>query len=150
MLKLVKINKYFNKRRKNEIHIINNVNLEFKDKGLVAILGCSGSGKTTLLNTIGGLDKVNNGKIYINGKKIINVELFIYYNLAFFTILLIFYLIKNNILNFKYIENLIQYITVYETILMYIILFLMSRLIAKNVSKNIFKETVISSFNREV
>ena len=70
MLKLVKINKYFNKRRKNEIHIINNVNLEFKDKGLVAILGSSGSGKTTLLNTIGGLDKVNNGKIYINGKKI--------------------------------------------------------------------------------
>ena len=26
--------------------------------------------KTTLLNAIGGLDKVNNGKIYINGKKI--------------------------------------------------------------------------------
>ena len=90
------------------------------------------------------------GATYSNVKKIINVELFIYYNLAFFTILLIFYLIKNNILNFKYIENLIQYITVYETILMYIILFLMSRLIAKNVSKNIFKETVISSFNREV
>ena len=90
------------------------------------------------------------GATYSNVKKIINVELFIYYNLAFFTILLIFYLIKNNILNFEYIESLIQYITIYETILMYIILFLMSRLIAKNVSKNIFKDTVISSFNREV
>jgi len=32
--------------------------------------GESGSGKTTLLNVIGGLDKVNNGNIYINGKKI--------------------------------------------------------------------------------
>ena len=70
MIKLVKVNKYFNRRRKNQIHIINNASLEFENKGLVAILGQSGSGKTTLLNAIGGLDKVNKGKIYINGKKI--------------------------------------------------------------------------------
>lgn len=70
MIKVEKVNKYFNKRRKNQIHIINNTSLELEDKGLVAILGNSGSGKTTLLNAIGGLDKVNQGKIYINGKKI--------------------------------------------------------------------------------
>ena len=70
MIKLEKVNKYFNRRRKNEIHIINNTSLELGSKGLVAILGQSGSGKTTLLNAIGGLDKVNKGKIYINGKKI--------------------------------------------------------------------------------
>lgn len=70
MIKLEKVNKYFNRRRKNEIHIINNTSLELEDKGLVAILGQSGSGKTTLLNAIGGLDKVSKGKIYINGKKI--------------------------------------------------------------------------------
>ena len=72
MIKIEKVNKYFNRRRKNEIHIINNTSLELEDKGLVAILGQSGSGKTTLLNAIGGLDKVNSGKIYINGKKITN------------------------------------------------------------------------------
>ena len=70
MVKLEKVHKYFNRRRKNEIHIINNTSLELEDKGLIAILGHSGSGKTTLLNAIGGLDKVNKGKIYINGKKI--------------------------------------------------------------------------------
>jgi len=70
MVKLEKVNKYFNRRKKNEIHIINNTSIEFEDKGLVALLGTSGSGKTTLLNAIGGLDKVNKGKIYINGKKI--------------------------------------------------------------------------------
>ena len=70
MVKLEKVHKYFNRRRRNEIHIINNTSLELEDKGLVAILGHSGSGKTTLLNAIGGLDKVNKGKIYINGKKI--------------------------------------------------------------------------------
>ena len=70
MVKLEKVNKYFNRRKRNEIHIIDNTSLEMQNKGLVAILGQSGSGKTTLLNVIGGLDKVSNGKIYINGKKI--------------------------------------------------------------------------------
>ena len=70
MVKLEKVNKYFNRRKRNQIHIINNTSLEFEEKGLVALLGTSGSGKTTLLNAIGGLDKVNRGKIYINGKKI--------------------------------------------------------------------------------
>lgn len=70
MIKLEKVNKYFNRHKRNQMHIINNTSLELGDTGLVAILGQSGSGKTTLLNAIGGLDKVNRGKIYINGKKI--------------------------------------------------------------------------------
>ena len=70
MIKLEKVHKYFNRHRRNQIHIINDTTLEFADTGLVAILGESGSGKTTLLNVIGGLDKVNKGKIYVNGKKI--------------------------------------------------------------------------------
>ena len=70
MIKLQNVNKYFYRRRKNEIHIINNTSLELENNGLVALLGQSGSGKTTLLNAIGGLDKVNKGKIFINGKKI--------------------------------------------------------------------------------
>ncbi len=69
MIELKNVNKYFNKHKKNEIHVINDVSLKL-DKGLVAILGASGSGKTTLLNAIGGLDKVSNGEIFVNGKKI--------------------------------------------------------------------------------
>lgn len=59
MIKIQKVNKYFNRRKRNQIHIINNTSLELGSTGLVAILGQSGSGKTTLLNAIGGLDKVN-------------------------------------------------------------------------------------------
>lgn len=70
MVKLENVNKYYNRRRKNELHIINNTSLTLENTGLVALLGESGSGKTTLLNVIGGLDKVNKGKIFINGKKI--------------------------------------------------------------------------------
>lgn len=70
MVKLEKVNKYFNKRKKNEIHVINNTSLELENKGLVALLGPSGCGKTTLLNVIGGLDKVNKGRVYVNGQRI--------------------------------------------------------------------------------
>lgn len=70
MIKIVKVNKYFNRFRKNSNHVINNTSLTLEDTGLVALLGPSGSGKTTLLNAIGGLDKVSSGKILINGKKI--------------------------------------------------------------------------------
>ena len=70
MIELQKVNKYFNKGRRNEIHAINDTTLSLPDKGLVALLGESGCGKTTMLNAIGGLDKVRSGKIFIDGKRI--------------------------------------------------------------------------------
>lgn len=70
MVILDKVNKFFYKGKKNQIHVINNTSLKFDNKGLIALLGASGSGKTTLLNVIGGLDKPNKGKIFINGKRI--------------------------------------------------------------------------------
>lgn len=41
MIKIENVNKYFNRRRKNQIHIIKNTSLELENKGLVAILGKS-------------------------------------------------------------------------------------------------------------
>lgn len=70
MIRLENVNKYFNKKKKNEIHVINETSLDFDKKGLVGLLGPSGCGKTTLLNVIGGLDKVNSGDIYVNGERL--------------------------------------------------------------------------------
>lgn len=70
MIKLENVNKYFYRHKKNQIHVINNTSLKLEEKGLVSLLGPSGCGKTTLLNTIGGLDKINSGKIYVDGKRI--------------------------------------------------------------------------------
>ena len=70
MVRLDHVHKYFFRRRRNEIHAINDTSLETEDRGLVALLGPSGCGKTTLLNAIGGLDKVNKGAIYVNGQRI--------------------------------------------------------------------------------
>ena len=66
MIKLQHVNKFFNKRKANEIHVINDTSLELPETGIVALLGPSGCGKTTLLKAIGGLDKVNSGKIFID------------------------------------------------------------------------------------
>ncbi len=70
MIKLKGVNKYFNKGKKNEIHVINDTTLSLGTDGLVALLGPSGSGKTTLLNAMGGLDSVNKGDIFVDGQKI--------------------------------------------------------------------------------
>ena len=70
MIRLINVNKYFNRRKRNEIHVINDTTLAFPEKGLVALLGPSGCGKTTLLNAIGGLDTINKGHIFINNDRI--------------------------------------------------------------------------------
>lgn len=70
MIKLENVNKFFYRHKKNQIHVINNTSLTLEDKGMVSLLGPSGCGKTTLLNVIGGLDKIDSGKIYINGERL--------------------------------------------------------------------------------
>ena len=70
MIKLENVNKFFYRHKKNQIHVINNTSLTLEDKGMVSLLGPSGCGKTTLLNAIGGLDKIDSGKIYINGERL--------------------------------------------------------------------------------
>ena len=70
MIKIEKVNKYYNKGKANQIHVINNTSMTLPDEGIVCLLGPSGCGKTTLLNAIGGLDKVDQGTITIDGQRI--------------------------------------------------------------------------------
>ena len=70
MIKIKGLNKFYNKNKQNEIHVLNGIDLELPDKGMVAIFGKSGCGKTTLLNVIGGLDKAQSGSIEIKGENI--------------------------------------------------------------------------------
>lgn len=65
MIKIQGLNKFFNKGKQNQIHVINDVSLEMPTSGMVAIFGKSGCGKTTLLNVIGGLDGYESGSLTI-------------------------------------------------------------------------------------
>ena len=50
-----------------EIHALKKVSLAIARGEFVAIAGPSGSGKTTLLNLVGGLDRVDGGRIVVDG-----------------------------------------------------------------------------------
>ena len=73
MIPLVKIsglNKFFNKNKSNQLHVLNQMTLDLPSQGLVMLLGPSGSGKTTLLNVLGGLDKFDKGHLFMFDKNI--------------------------------------------------------------------------------
>lgn len=63
------ISKVYN-RKTIPVYAVNNVHLHLKRGEFTALVGPSGSGKTTLLNMIGGLDKPDEGNIFINGQDI--------------------------------------------------------------------------------
>lgn len=67
MLSIKGLHKFFNKGRQNEIHVLNNIDLDLPERGMVAIFGKSGCGKTTLLNVIGGLDSFAEGSVGVEG-----------------------------------------------------------------------------------
>ena len=53
-----------------ELHIINDLTFSVEEEEFISILGRSGSGKSTLLNIMGLLDKVDGGKISIDGQEV--------------------------------------------------------------------------------
>ena len=57
----------------NSKTVINNFNLEIKDKEFVVLVGSSGCGKSTLLRMIAGLEDITDGEIYIGDRKVNNV-----------------------------------------------------------------------------
>ena len=50
------------------VHALRGVDIAFRKSEFVAILGHSGCGKTTLLNIIGGLDRYDDGELFIDGR----------------------------------------------------------------------------------
>ncbi len=70
MIKINALNKFYNRSRSNELHVLNNVSLDLPECGMVAIFGRSGCGKTTLLNAIGGLDNTSSGEVLIDGERV--------------------------------------------------------------------------------
>ena len=67
MIRIEKLTKIYKSKNREKCIAIDNITLDFEDKGLIFVIGKSGSGKTTLLGLIGGLDSITSGDVIING-----------------------------------------------------------------------------------
>lgn len=71
MIRVENLEKYYDRHKKNEKHVLQKINLELPSHGLVAVVGESGCGKTTLLRCISGLDCFDDGRMVYEGKHVI-------------------------------------------------------------------------------
>lgn len=68
MLEVKNLKKTYTTKKGVETKALDDVSIQFPEKGLVFLLGKSGSGKSTLLNLCGGLDRADSGEIIIMGR----------------------------------------------------------------------------------
>ena len=59
---------------KNRLHVLKGIDLHITEGEMVSIMGSSGSGKSTLLNILGILDNYDEGKYFLNGMLIKNMN----------------------------------------------------------------------------
>jgi len=56
------VNKYFGR-----LHVLKGVSMQVKRQEVVVVIGASGSGKTTFIRCINHLEKIQGGRIFVNG-----------------------------------------------------------------------------------
>ncbi len=59
------INKSF-----GNLHVLKGIDLQIAEGEIVSIVGASGAGKSTLLHILGTLDVADQGNVWIEGKKV--------------------------------------------------------------------------------
>jgi polar amino acid transport system ATP-binding protein len=56
------VNKYFGR-----LHVLKGISMQVKRQEVVVVIGASGSGKTTFIRCINHLEKIQSGRIFVNG-----------------------------------------------------------------------------------
>ena len=72
VLKAVNLTKIYGKGE-NQVRALDGVSLSVEQGQFAAVVGTSGSGKSTLLHMLGGLDRPDEGKVYVDGKDIFSL-----------------------------------------------------------------------------
>ncbi|MGI6007658.1 MAG: ABC transporter ATP-binding protein [Ruminococcus sp.] len=70
MLKLIGVQKTFNKGTINEKQALTGIDLHLREGDFVTIIGGNGAGKSTMLNMIAGVYPIDAGKIILDGEDI--------------------------------------------------------------------------------
>lgn len=101
MIKIKNLYKDY-KNGKSSTKVLNDLNLQFPERGFITISGPSGCGKTTLMNLIGGLDSPTSGEIYYNNISYKELDLNQY---------------RNNSIGFVFQNfNLINHLSVFDNV----------------------------------
>ena len=66
--------KNIKKTYEDGVTVIDNLNLEFKDKEFIILVGPSGCGKSTTLRMIAGLEEITDGELLIGDSVVNNVS----------------------------------------------------------------------------
>lgn len=73
VLKAVNLTKIYGKGE-NQVRALDGVSQSVEQGQFAAVVGTSGSGKSTLLHMLGGLDRPDEGKVYVDGKDIFSLK----------------------------------------------------------------------------
>ena len=73
VLKAVNLTQIYGKGE-NQVRALDGVSLSVEQGQFAAVVGTSGSGKSTLLHMLGGLDRPDEGKVYVDGKDIFSLK----------------------------------------------------------------------------
>ena len=73
IIRAVKVAKVY-RRGEEEVHALRNVTLEIMEGEYVSIMGPSGSGKSTFFNMIGALDRPSSGEVFLDGRRLTDLN----------------------------------------------------------------------------
>ena len=73
MLEIKNVSKIYGEGT-TKVTALNKVSLQLNNGDFIAVMGPSGSGKSTFLNILGGLDRLSNGEVILNGKRIDSLD----------------------------------------------------------------------------
>ena len=83
-------------------------------------------------------------------KRILDIELFFDASLAYLTYMIAILLVKYKVIYVKFIDDILEYLSMRDYILMYIILIVMSYLISTRYARKIFNKSAMKSYREEV
>ena len=73
LIELKDINKYYGVG-KEKLHVLKSLNMEIEQGEFLMIMGKSGSGKTTLMNSLGFLDRFDDGVYLFNNEEVTHID----------------------------------------------------------------------------
>ena len=109
--------------------VVSGINLDLYAGGLISLVGASGIGKTTLFNVLAGVDRPDNGQIFLEGKEITGSSG------------MVSYLMQNDLL--------LEYRTVLDNVILPLLIHGQKKQDARNYAADFFPQFGLSGYEKK-